>query len=71
MINTPVDEDEDVYVVAFTTAGLIGAVTNIDKIYAQSTAKQLRGKYPSVRVYTRDEYVNVLTEDAAARKMIE
>lgn len=63
------EEEEDVYVVGFTTAGLIGTVTNIEPQYAASTAKQLRKNYPSVKTYSVEEYQNVLTEDAAARRM--
>lgn len=48
--------EDEIVVVAFDTAGFIRTVSRVTRNLAQSTARQLRLAYPSVRCMTHEEF---------------
>lgn len=58
---------DEVVVVGFTSAGLIGSVTHIDKEYAANCAIQLRRAYPSVRCMSYEEFIKVQEKEQEER----
>ena len=59
---------DEVVVVGFDSAGFIGAVSRVVPEIAQSTAKQLRSHYSSVRCYTPDEFEALQDKEMEERK---
>lgn len=59
--------DDEVVVVGFDSAGFIGAVSRMCKDLAQSTAKQLRSHYPSVKCMTHEEFCKVQDKEREER----
>ena len=55
--------DDDFYCLGYNTAGHILHVTTGTKELCQSTAKQIRSKYKSVRVVPYDKGRELLQED--------
>ena len=48
--------EDEIVVVGFNSAGMICAVSRMNKEFSQNTAKQLRSHYPSVRCMTHEEF---------------
>lgn len=60
-------ENDEVVVVGFDSAGFIGAVSRMSKDLAQSTAKQLRSHYPSVKCMSNEEFCRLQDEEREER----
>ena len=60
-------ENDEVVVVGFDSAGFIGAVSRVVPEIAQSTAKQLRSHYPSVKCMTDEEFCRVQDKEKEER----
>jgi len=62
--------DEDFYVVPFTSAGRIGCLTiTSTKESALLSQRQLRAKYPSVRIMTREKFLEALEKESEERSV--
>ena len=59
---------DEIVVVGFDGAGFIGAVSRVVKELAQSTAKQLRSHYPSVKCMTHEEFCQLQDKEMEERK---
>lgn len=58
---------DEVVVVGFDSAGMIAAVSRVCREIAQSTAKQLRTHYPSVRCMTHEEFCVLQDKESEER----
>lgn len=62
--------DGEFYVVPFTSAGMIGAISIMGtKELAQNAQRQLRAKYPSVRIMTREKFLEALEKESEERSV--
>jgi len=59
---------DEIVVVGFDSAGFIGAVSRVVKELAQSTAKQLRSHYLSVKCMTHEEFCQLQDKEMEERK---
>lgn len=59
--------DDEVVVVGFNSAGCIGAVSRVCKEIAQSTVRQLRAHYPSVRCMDSETFCKVQDKEMEER----
>lgn len=59
---------DDVYVVCFDSAGYIGAVTSIDKEYAENAARQLRTVGRKVRCMNREKFLELQAQEEKERQ---
>ena len=60
--------DDAVVVVGFDTAGRIGAVSKMDKQYADETARQLRRGYKSVKKMSEGDFQKILDKEMEERR---
>lgn len=59
--------EDEVVVVGFDSAGFIRAVSRMCRELAQSTARQLRSHYPSVKCMTDEEFCRLQEKEMEER----